>query len=323
MPADYSRLHRLLKIITLVQTGDRWNAGRLAKACETTERSIYRDIKCIQAAGVPLAFDEKRKGYSLSGDFFLPPVQLTVEETLALVALSESPGPADQLPHLHGVRTAAQKLRAHLAPEVRRHIERSGHHVSVKLAAAAPADATVSAFETALAAIESRRVLDVAYDSAKGSSEFRLQPYELFFNQRAWYLVGMSTRHNEVRSYKLSRFTRLVTTGATFEVPRGWSLDKHLGNAWRMIRGKLRHHVEVSFDAEFGEGIAETRWHKTQETEELADGRVLFRCTVDGLDEIVWWILGMGPHCKVIGPPELVAKVRELAEQTAGQYAAH
>lgn len=321
MAADYSRLHRLLKIITLVQSGERFKAGGLAKACETTERSIYRDIKCIQAAGVPLEFDDEKKGYVVRGDFFLPPVQLTVEEGLALVALSESPGAVEALPHLHGVRSAAQKLRAHLAPEVRKHIERAGPHVSVKLAAAAPAEGTTGEFEKVLRAIEGRQVMDAAYESARGESAFRLHPYELFFNQRAWYVVGHSARAGAVRSFKLSRFTKLVPTAATFEVPKGWTLEKHLGNAWRMMRGERRHDVELVFDAEFGEGVAETRWHRTQETEEMEDGSVVFRCTVDGLDEIVWWVLGMGPHCRVVRPAELKEKVTELARKTAQLYA--
>ena len=29
---------------------------------------------------------------------------------------------------------------------------------------------------------------------------------------------------------------------------------------------------------------------------------MIFRCKVDGLDEIVWWILGMGPNCIVKQP---------------------
>lgn len=40
---------------------------------------------------------------------------------------------------------------------------------------------------------------------------------------------------------------------------------------------------------------------------------MIFRCKVDGLDEIVWWILSMGPHCVVNKPPELADRVGELA----------
>jgi hypothetical protein len=43
---------------------------------------------------------------------------------------------------------------------------------------------------------------------------------------------------------------------------------------------------------------------------------------VDGLDEIVWWVLGYGPGATVIEPPELIERVRELAHATAERYPA-
>ena len=47
---------------------------------------------------------------------------------------------------------------------------------------------------------------------------------------------------------------------------------------------------------------------------------MIFRCKVDGLDEIVWWILSMGPHCVVKKPKELVERVKELATRMVKNY---
>ena len=52
-----------------------------------------------------------------------------------------------------------------------------------------------------------------------------------------------------------------------------------------------------------------------------ADRSLIFRCTVDGLDEIVWWVLSMGPHCMVHKPVELRVLVAEMGRQTAKLYA--
>ena len=52
-----------------------------------------------------------------------------------------------------------------------------------------------------------------------------------------------------------------------------------------------------------------------------ADRSLIFRCTVDGLDEIVWWVLSMGPHCTVRKPVELRDLVAEMASRTANLYA--
>jgi predicted DNA-binding transcriptional regulator YafY len=41
---------------------------------------------------------------------------------------------------------------------------------------------------------------------------------------------------------------------------------------------------------------------------------------VSGLDEIVWWVLSLGPSCRVVAPDALAEKVQELAERTRDRY---
>ncbi|MEE2912220.1 MAG: HTH domain-containing protein, partial [Planctomycetota bacterium] len=58
MPIKYTRVHRLLQIISLVQSQRGWTAKGLAEECETTERNIYRDINQIKEAGIPIENDK-------------------------------------------------------------------------------------------------------------------------------------------------------------------------------------------------------------------------------------------------------------------------
>ena len=50
------------------------------------------------------------------------------------------------------------------------------------------------------------------------------------------------------------------------------------------------------------------------------DGTITFKFAVDGLDEIVWWILSMGPHCVVKKPKELAQRVKLLAIAVVEKY---
>lgn len=327
MPADYSRITRILHILTLVQSGGRWNAERLAEATGTTQRSIYRDLKVLGSLGIPLVYDKEKQSYVIAGGFFLPPVQLKPEEALALVALAEQVGGQEQVPHLRAAIDAARKLRAQLPAAVRTQLEKTDGKVNIRLAAASPPESGNDVFSKVHQAIELGQRLEVTYDSLRAmragevaSKTFHIDPYALLFNQRAWYLVAFSHKHGEVRNFKLSRFTRLRATKELFTRPKDWTLEKHLGNAWRMIRGKPRYDVELHFDSEFADTIDETRWHPTQQTEPLDGGGLKFTAQVDGLDELVWWVLSMGPHCRVVRPAELADRVRDLAEKTARLY---
>ncbi len=323
MAADYSRIHRLLKILTLIQGSSGWTASRLAEACGTTERTIYRDMKMLEGAGIPYFYDPETRGYSIRRDFFLPPVQLTLDEALALAALAEQIGGNEQVPFTRSASRAIEKVRSQLPYGMQSELDKIVDHVTIKLAAAMPPEGVDDVYSRMRTAIADQEVLTCAYDSLSGNSDgriFEFSPYALLFSQRAWYVLGHHGDYDEVRCLKLNRFTQIQPTGRTFERPADFSVDQHLGNAWRMIRGKERYEVELRFDAEFAETIADTHWHRTQKVTWNEDGSITFRCEVDGLDEIVWWILSMGPHCRVIQPVELVDRVKELAKGIVGLY---
>lgn len=336
MPADYSRIHRLLKILTLIQGQTGWTARRLAQECGTTERTIYRDFKMLEGAGIPFHFDEQSRGYQVRRDFFLPPVQMTLEEALALVVLGEQVGGREQLPFTRPAEKAIVKLRGQLPAALRQELETIVNHVAVRLGPVNPPEGSADVYELVRAALSRKRSLLCEYDSvsaanaarlngdgfdvAEGGEPFHFDPYTLFFSHRAWYAVGHHGGRGEVRCLKLNRFTRCEPTQRRFTIPQRFTLDDHLGKAWRMIRGSKRYRVELWFDPTFAETIADTHWHGTQEVIWNEDGSITFRCEVDGLEEIVWWVLSMGPHCVVRKPAELVRRTRELAESIVARY---
>ncbi len=318
-----TRLLRLLKLLTLIQGGSRWTPTKLAEACGVKERTIFRDLSDLRATGIPIRFDNASKEYRVDPDFFLPPVQLSRDEALALSVLCEHVAGSEQIAFTGPAWRAMQKVRAAMPPDVREEVEKLDGSLSVRTGASSPSDGYADVFERLQEALGARKALVCRYESLSGSGEgeaFDFEPYALFFSVRAWYAVGFHAGRGGVRTLKLSRFTQAKPTERLYEIPKDFSLDTHIGNAWRMIPGEPEHEVEIVFDASFAETVADTLWHKTQTVEEHDDGRVTFRCTVAGLDEIVWWVLSMGPHCRVVKPEALASRVRDLSEQTAARY---
>jgi predicted DNA-binding transcriptional regulator YafY len=287
---------------------------------------VYRDLEQLRAAGVPVAFDPATRQYRIDGRFFMPPVQLDLEESLALAALCADVAGRDQIPFLGPAERALHKLVAQLPQPLRAELaERSGNLV-IRTARSMPPDGHGDVYGRVRQAMASGRALRCKYEpvnSAKDepAGEFDFQPYALFFAVRAWYAVGRrSDRDGALRCLKLSRFTKIVPGTARYSIPRDFSIDRYLGNAWRMIPGEGEHQVEIRFDPSFAETMADTLWHPTQEIEWHRDGSCTFRCTVSGLDEILWWVLSMGPHCVVKRPAALAARVRAAAREVVARY---
>ena len=87
-----------------------------------------------------------------------------------------------------------------------------------------------------------------------------------------------------------------------------------------MIAGDKDFEVELHFKHPFSQTVSDTTWHPTQNIDWHDDDSCTLTCTVSGLEEIVWWVLSMGPNCEVIKPEELRTRVQSLAEQTLSAY---
>lgn len=81
---DTKRLSRLTAILTQLQTKRHLTASELANKFSVSIRTIYRDIKALEQAGVPI-LTEDGKGYTLMAGYRIPPVMFTENQANALI----------------------------------------------------------------------------------------------------------------------------------------------------------------------------------------------------------------------------------------------
>ncbi|HVT89156.1 MAG TPA: WYL domain-containing protein [Tepidisphaeraceae bacterium] len=324
-----TRLNRLLRLLSAIQGRRGLNVRDLARLCEVHVRSIHRDIRTLNESGFPCAFDPETQGYKIAKGFFMPPIEFTLDEAMAVVELLEQAGDGRQIPFYGAASRAAEKLRSQLPAVILGAVQPSDGCIHVDLARSQADDSSRDVYDQVRAAIAQRRMLRCKYEPAKthlagknGDDEaFDLHPYALWYCQRAWYVVGHHSGRGAIRRLKLNRFTLIRATDRPFAIPDDFNLHADLGNAWRMIRGDKSYQIAIRFDREFADTASETRWHPTQQEEwDHAAGSVTLRFTVDGLDEIVWWVLGYGPGATVLEPPELIQRVKQLAREKVKRY---
>ena len=319
---NVGRLHRVLKIITLLQGRRFYNADQLAADCQVSRRTIYRDLGMVEKAGIPFFYDGEGGGYRIHQTALLPAINLNLEEALALVLMASELGRTGRLPLFQPARDAAAKIESALPLGLRTTLGSLVRHMAVRTGPVARHNALHRTYDEVRRAILRSETLDCTYISFHDAAQIRtrLDPYWLLFNERAWYVIGHSHRDRAIRTFKLGRFKAIAPTGERFRQPKGLTLEKHLGNAWRMIRGEKSYEVDLKFSPLVGPNVAEVAWHPTQRIRWDDDGAVHFTATVDGLDEIVWWVLGYGPHAEVLRPKALRDRIRATAEQMLALY---
>jgi proteasome accessory factor B len=309
-------------LVTLLQGNKRYNADDLAQELEVSRRTVFRDLTMLEMARVPYYYDRQRGGYRIDRHFFLPPVNLTLPEALAVLALTRQLRGSSELPLLaHGTR-AAMKLQSVLPESVARHVGSVIDRVRMSLSPLARHRDTEALFNDAAGAIAARRVCRMVYISFHERKQIvtTVHPLRLVFHGRAWYVIAWSSKHRQIRTFKLIRIKTLTVTDRTFEPRPDAEIDAHFGDAWSMIPEGRLWDVHARFAPDVAGNVAEVRWHRSQRVEWRDDGGIDFHVRVDGLGEITWWILGYGDRAEVISPPALRRRLAQVAARLLGLY---
>jgi proteasome accessory factor B len=318
-----SRVYRLLRLITLLQSGRSFTVAELARELEVSRRTIFRDLNMLEMAHIPYYFDAEHRRYKIGQHFFLPPIHLTLTEALALLTLTGKLRCTSAVPLLSQSARAAMKLEGSLPPAMRQEVGDMIDHLSMQLAPTASHHGLDAMFDELAGAIAARRVCRMAYISFYERKQLNLtvHPLRLAFVHRAWYLIAYSVAHREVRTFKLGRIRKLTVTRAAFHSPADADvLEKHFGQAWCMIpEGKL-YDVHLHFEPVVAGNVAEVHWHPSQRVQWNDDGSMEFHVRVDGLGEITWWVLGYGDQVEVVAPTALRRKVAAVATAMAERH---
>ncbi len=287
---------------------------------------MFRDLDALRMAGVPVEFDPARERYHVAPGHLLPATNFTPDEALALIVLCHELGDRRNLPFFDAARRAAVKLQASLPARLHDALRRAAESVQIHLPQTNPLLAKSPIYQQLLGALADRRAVRIRY-RRPGETEVlqtKVLPYRMLFSRRSWYLIGRSSIHRATRTFNVGRILDLAVLDDAYRIPRGFSIDRYLRNAWHLIPepGPDRE-VTVRFAPRVAENVAEVTWHKTQRLQMLPDGSLDYHVTVSGLREISWWILGYGDQAEVLKPPELrrivAGHVGRLAEVYAGE----
>jgi len=234
----------------MLQSGNGQNADGLARQCGVSRRTVFRDLDALRNAGVPIAFDPRHDRYSIPIGFYLPPVNFTAAEALSLMALANEMGRSDRLPFYESAHAAAVKLEGSLPPALRERLRVMIRAIRIQPSPVGRMSDKESFYQKLIDARALRRVVQIQYDSKTEWERIttKLRTYQLLFCRHSWYVIGRSSYHTAVRTFNVSRIVSLEMLANRYSVPRRFSLERHLGNAWQMIPGEgADHHVAIRF----------------------------------------------------------------------------
>jgi predicted DNA-binding transcriptional regulator YafY len=208
---------RLLRLLSLLQSRPTWPARELAERLAVDPRTIRRDVARLRSLGYPVHTSPGLAGYELGAGGRLPPLLLDDEEAVAVaIGLRVAATAA-----VTGVESAAVAAMAKLdqvlpgpARDRVRSLQSSTVHLESRLVD--PVDpATLSLLASACRSCERVRF---SYRAFAGQvSERRVEPSQIVFTDRRWYLVALDLDRDDWRTFRVDRVSAPVLTGHRFE----------------------------------------------------------------------------------------------------------
>jgi len=311
-----SRVSRVVRILTTLQTGKPCTVDDLAKMFGMSRRTIFRDLKELQAINVPYHYDTKTGGYTIDPEFFLPPINLNLQEALSLLLLVHKTSDQIQLPFKNSALLATLKIENNLPAKIKQYCHTALRNISTRVGAQAPMNLLDKTFAQLQNAMAKKRKVNIRYHSLFEGEVINIElcPYHLMYNHRAWYVIGLSSIHKSVRTFKLNRIRELKISDKCFLDDGDFDLADFLNRAWSMIPEGRLYNIKLKFLPKVAENVTEVQWHSTQKVTRNSDGSAIVEFRVNGLGEISWWILGYGDQVQVVAPKTLRNNIIKAAK---------
>lgn len=214
---DYKRISRLTAIVTQLQTKRLTTAISLADKFSVSIRTIYRDIKTLEQAGIPI-ITEDGKGYTLMDGFRLPPVMFTNSEANALVTAEYLVLKSKDTSLKEAYALAIQKIIAVLTSSLKEKTQMLSRRISVS-----PVDlqgATTNSLMLIQNALTSSLVLDITYqkNDANELTARKVEPFAFYFSlEENWLLVAYCRLRKDFRMFRLDKINSIAVLDETFK----------------------------------------------------------------------------------------------------------
>jgi predicted DNA-binding transcriptional regulator YafY len=313
---DLSSMHdtpsRLLQLLSLLQARRDWPGAELAERLAVSGRTIRRDVGRLRALGYPVESLTGPAGrYRLRAGAAMPPLLLDEDEAIAIAVGLRTAARAS----VTGIEETSVRALVKLEQVLPAHLRRRVGALASATIAPPVAGPTVDPqhLTTIAAACRDTECLRFDYRSRDGAQSSReVEPHSLVNLGRRWYLVGWDRRRADWRTFRLDRLSRPAATGTAFTARELPARDAAAYVEQSIAGARNRYEARVTVYAP-ADAIAARLPFVAGALEPIDAGRCECRMSDDDLDWLAIRVAMLGADVDVHEPPELRAKLAELA----------
>lgn len=211
-----TQLSRLISILTLLKSKRILTSRELADKYEVSIRTIYRDIRKLETAGVPIVTIEGR-GYSLMEGYSVAPVQFTEKQANALITAEHIVKQSKDASFVSDFDDALTKIKSVFRSSILKKSEALSKNIIV-LNTQYEQIASNALSEIQLA-ITNFNFVEINYRKANDPliSFRKIEPYAIYSSNNKWILIAWCHLRNEYRAFRIDRIQHFKILPDLFE----------------------------------------------------------------------------------------------------------
>ena len=303
-----NRIDRVTAILIQLQSKKVVKAQEVADRFAISLRTVYRDIKTLEEAGIPIA-GEAGVGYSIMEGYRLPPVMFTREEAIAFLTAEKLVEKLTDPASSKHYTEAMYKIKAVLRYTEKELLEDMDSHIEVVENPYLPVKENNSIhLQTILKSIAAKDVLDIGYfaNATQQYSNRDIEPVGIFYLGSYWYLIAYCRLRKDYRTFRTDRISYINITARHFERQHP-ALRSFLT---KMSREKEMFTIVIRVDKTVLKYFGDQKYYNGFVSQKEVDGKMEMTFVTASLMGFAKFYLLFGEYADIISPPELTEMVK-------------
>ena len=307
-----NRLDRLTALLIQLQSKRIVRSQEIAERFGISLRTVYRDIRTLELAGVPI-LGEAGVGYSIMPGYRLPPVQFSREEALSFVTAEKLVANLTDSETRASYQSALYKIKSVLRTTDKEVLDDLSGRIAVVDNPYLPKERHQNLpIETILNCIAERRVVRLTYTSttSPGLSERTVEPVGIYSSGSYWYLIAWCRLRHDYRNFRTDRVQSMEVLAERFHALHP-TLQRFIEQT---RRERTLQKAVIRLDKSALRCLGDQHYYHGFVSQIEAGDQIEMTFLTESLHGLAHWFLWMGGVADIVEPESMKELVLEKVE---------
>ena len=314
-----NRIDRISAILIQLQSKKVVKAQEIANRFDISLRTVYRDIRALEEAGIPLG-SEAGIGYFLAEGFHLPPVMFTKDEAGSLLLAEKLVEKMTDPSIDRNFKSAMYKIKSVLNAGDKDYLDNLDTFINISYFTPKVSTDFPNNFMSEIQnAIANKYIINIEYMSISKDeiTNRMIEPVGICYYGTNWHLIGFCTLRNEYRDFRIDRIKTLRNTGNYFSKQK----KKSINDYFELLTNEVKlEKVIVKFNKNIIKNLEQQKYYFGYVEEKKSGNFIEMTFLITPLDYIAKWLLSYGNNVQVVYPSGLRTIMNTLVKDLYSHY---